>query len=65
MIKVNRKQTVLKKITKEEDSYVDASPAERVSFIWDLTKEIWSLKDKNSAERRLQRHIAKLNKKKN
>jgi len=57
MIKVDRNHTVLKKIDKKEDNYMNASFARRVSFIWELTQEIWSLKDKKNAKRRLQRHI--------
>jgi hypothetical protein len=57
MIKVNRAQMVLKKMDNNEDNYMNASFARRVSFIWELTQEIWSLKDKKNAKRRLQRHI--------
>lgn len=55
-----RNQTTLKKMTKQDDCYVDASPQEKISFIWELTAELWSLKDKHSAERRLQRHVTNL-----
>ena len=60
MIKLNRKHAVLKKMTKEEDNYMDASPAQRVAVVWELTREIWSLKDKKNVERRLQRNITRL-----
>jgi len=60
MINVDRNRTVLKKIDKKEDNYMNASFAKRVSFIWELTQEIWSLKDKKNAQRRLQRHITTL-----
>lgn len=60
MMKVNRKQVALKKVDKNEDFYVAASFAQRISFMWDLTQEIWSLKDKKNAQRRLQRHITVL-----
>ena len=39
---------------------MDASPAERLSFIWELTEEIWSLREKDRAQQRLQRHVASL-----
>ncbi len=55
-----RNITTLKKMTKEEDHYVDASPGERVSFIWQLTAELWSLKDKKNVEQRLQRDVTNL-----
>ena len=59
-MKVNRKHISIKKIDKNPDCYVDATPQERISFIWELTAEIWSLKDSHIAERRLQRNVAKL-----
>ena len=63
MVNVNRKKVLLQKIDKIlDDCYVDWPPGKRVSFIWDLTKEIWSLKDKKSAERRLQRNITNIKK---
>ena len=59
-MKVIRNHTTLKKMTKQDDSYVDASPRERISFIWQLTAELWSLKDKQPAEQRLQRNVTNL-----
>ena len=59
-MKVIRNHTTLKKMTKQDDCYVDASPRERVSFIWELTAELWSLKDKQHAEQRLQRNVTNL-----
>ncbi|MBC8469444.1 MAG: hypothetical protein H8D56_08220 [Planctomycetes bacterium] len=55
-----RNHTTLKKMTKQDDCYVDASPRERVSFIWQLTAELWSLKDKQNVEQRLQRNVTNL-----
>lgn len=59
-MKVMRNHTTLKKMTKQDDCYVDASPRERVSFIWQLTAELWSLKDKQNVEQRLQRNVTNL-----
>lgn len=54
---VIRNHTNLKRMTKEDDSFVAASPKELVAFMWELTAELWSLKKKGYAERRLQRNI--------
>ncbi len=63
VVSVNRKKTFLTRINKHiDDIYVNWSPSRRISFIWDLTKEIWSLKDKKSAQRRLQRNITNFKK---
>jgi hypothetical protein len=59
-MKVMRNHTTLKKMTKQDDCYVDASPQERIAFMWELTAELWSLKDKDSVERRLQRNVTNL-----
>ena len=63
-MKMNRKVAILKRMTKDEDDYMDTSPAQRVAIVWELTTEIWSLKDKKNVERRLQRNITKLIRKK-
>lgn len=59
-MKVIRNHTTLKKMTKQDDCYVDASPRERVNFIWELTAELWSLKDKQHVKQRLQRNVTTL-----
>ncbi len=59
-MRVIRNQSILKKISKEDDSFVHASAAERVSFMWELTAELWSLKGSEYVERRLPRHVANL-----
>jgi len=48
------------KMTREQDSFVEAPPAERVSFIWELTKELWSLRNQQDAEQRLQRDVTNI-----
>ena len=63
MIKVKRQITSLKKGFDNDPGFMDASAEERISFMWELTQEIWSLKDKKGAQRRLQRHITALIKK--
>jgi len=59
-MKVRRKIANLKKLTKKDDSFVEASPKELVSFMWELTAEIWSLRGVNYVERRLQRNVTNL-----
>lgn len=57
---VIRNHTNLKMMTREDDSFVAASPKELVAFMWELTAELWSLRKKGYAERRLQRNITRL-----
>jgi hypothetical protein len=46
----------------QEDDFVDAPPEVCVGFMWELTREIWSLSGNKDAERKMQRHIAVLRK---
>ena len=57
--KVDHKKCVLKKLHEEDNGYVDADPAERVSMVWELTKQACAFAGIN-AEQRLQRNVAKL-----
>ena len=59
-MRLDRTKTQLKKQTKQDDCFVKASFQERISFVWDLTAELWSLKGAEYAERRLQRHVTNL-----
>ncbi len=63
MIKVRKDHATLKKMTGEDDSYVNASPQDRLALMWEITAEIWSLRNKSDVERRLQRNITRLIKK--
>lgn len=59
-MKVNRNKTYLGKTSKNDEGFAEISPGERVSFMWELTAELWSLRKSPYVERRLQRNIAKL-----
>ena len=59
-MKLQKDKVRLKKLSDEDSGYMDASPAERLSFIWELTEELWSLREKDRAQQRLQRHVASL-----
>ena len=47
---------------KADDDYVDAPIDVRISMVWDITKELWSLTKEGeiSAQSRLQRNVATL-----
>ena len=59
-MRVDRNKTYLGKEPKNDEGYMAASPAERVSFMWELTAEVWSLRKSPYVERRLQRNITNL-----
>jgi len=60
IMRLRKKITNLKKLTKEDDSFVKASPKKLISFMWELTAEIWSLRGADYVERRLQRNVTNL-----
>ena len=57
--KVNRNFSVLKK-SFNESNFVNATAEALLGFVWELTKELYSLQGGNYAERRLQRDVANL-----
>ncbi len=59
-MKLDKTKTLIKKQTKQDDCFVNASFQERLSFVWELTSELWHLKGDRNAERRLQRYVTKL-----
>jgi hypothetical protein len=61
MQKLDRKVVIRKTFeeSKQDSSFVDATMAERISQVWELTKDAWAMTGIN-AEQRLQRHIAVL-----
>lgn len=38
----------------------DASPADRIAMVWQLTRDAWSFKEPTIAESRLQRHVVRV-----
>jgi len=43
-----------------DNGYVEASMAERISMVWELTQSTWSFVPNTHVEPRLQRHVAVL-----
>jgi hypothetical protein len=54
---------ILKKGEQEIECAVKLTKADSVSFLWDLTREIYSLSGHFDVESRLQRHVVRINKK--
>ena len=58
---MDRKKTALyRMLDHRNDDFVPGTPAERISLVWPLTREIASLSKKHDVERRLQRHVTRL-----
>ncbi len=62
-MKILRNETKLIKMSKIDDPFVAASPQQCISFMWELTAELWSLRGSLYVERRLQRNVTNLIKK--
>jgi len=60
MIRLQKNRAKLRKLSDEDNDFVDASPAERLGMIWELTAQLWSLRGQDCAQQRLQRHVARL-----
>lgn len=45
-MKLDKSHTKLMKMTHEDDSFVAGPPAVRVGMIWELTQELWSLRNR-------------------
>jgi len=58
---MNRKHTTIHRMTgHRNDDYVPGTPEDRIRLVWPLTQEIASLSAKHDVERRLQRHVTRL-----
>jgi hypothetical protein len=58
---MDRKKTAIFRMTDaRNEDYVAGSAEDRILLVWPLTKEIASLSIKFDVERRLQRHITRL-----
>lgn len=62
--RIDRSKINLLNIHQESWDFVDLSPAQCLEMMWELTREIWSLRDSEIAERRLQRDVTNLVRKK-
>lgn len=62
-MKLDKSITVIRSMKDRDSDYVNASPEDRVSFVWEITREVWALKGGNDAERGLQRAVTNLIKK--
>jgi hypothetical protein len=60
MLTLQRNKARLKKLTDEDDDFMDAWPAQWLGMMWELTAEVWSLRDPDGAQQRLQRRVARL-----
>ena len=59
-MKMIRNKTKLIKMSKNDNPFVAEPPQQCISFMWELTAELWSLKGSLYVERRLQRNVANL-----
>jgi len=60
---MNRKHTAVYRMfdgRRKTDDFVPGTPEDRIKLVWILTREITSLSKKYDVERRLQRHVTRL-----
>ena len=56
-MKVDRKKVRVSQMTKHTDEVAQLKKADALSFIWDLTEEIYSLSGRFDVKSRLQRNV--------
>ncbi len=56
-MKVDRKKVRVSQTTKHTDEAAQLEKADALSFIWDLTEEIYSLSGRFDVKSRLQRNV--------
>lgn len=59
-MKMLKNKAKLIKMSKTDDPFVAEPPQECISFIWELTAELWSLRGSSYVKRRLQRNVTNL-----
>ena len=59
-MRVNRNKIYIDRTSQDNDEYVNLPPSERISFIWELTAELWSLRKSHHVKRRLQRNVTNI-----
>jgi len=57
---MKRKVAFIGRLKEEKSSFAAGPAVKLVSFMWELTKEVWFLRDPKHAKQRLQRNVAKL-----
>ncbi len=56
-------RSVVRKTTlqdQDDDGFVDATPAERMGMVWQMTLDAWSFMDPESAQSEFQRHVVRV-----
>ena len=56
--RVDRSKVRIVLDSNDSSDFVDLPCAECVAFVWELTRELWSLTGDTGAEQRLQRNVA-------
>ena len=59
-IKLDRSVTRLTRLEADDDGYVEGDPATRIALVWPITRETWVFMKQTDAQRRLQRNVATL-----
>ncbi|GAB4219417.1 MAG TPA: hypothetical protein PL059_05295 [Spirochaetota bacterium] len=57
MKKLERKIVAKKSLKEVESEYIEATPEERISMVWEITCDTWAFMSDTNVERRLQRNI--------
>ncbi len=62
-MKLNRRIVKIKKVKTEDDGPAQISMEQGLSFVWELTEEVFSLSRRYDVKSRLQRHVVSVTRK--
>lgn len=57
MEKLKRTIVTKKSLIDLESEYIEGAPEERISMVWEITRDTWAFVDSTHVERRLQRNV--------
>jgi len=56
-LKLKRNAVKISVIAEKDDGFVNADPSSLFSMVWEITLDLWSFSGRDDAERRLQRNV--------
>lgn len=59
-MKLDRNSTKITNLKVAESDVIYADKAELISMVWEITKDVWAFVGEKDAERRLQRNVVSL-----
>jgi hypothetical protein len=59
-LKMKRESVRILRSSEDDDGFVNATPSELFSMVWEITRDLWAFTGRDDAERRLQRNVVNI-----